>query len=271
MLRKRIITALCGIPIIILAVWFSRPEYAFPLFTVMASAWGLAAVYEFYRITGVSKNIPLTVFGLLWTLLFILYPHFDNDSYLPVLITSGIGLSLILLVFLPIKNDVFNRWTWMTTGVLYVGWMLGLLISLRLDTDGRNWVYLILFATFASDSAAYFTGKAFGKHKLAPKISPGKTWEGVLGGLVGATVMSFLFTLETPLQISFSYANAAAIGIIISVFGQLGDLAESLLKRNTGVKDSGTLMPGHGGLLDRMDSIIFAGAAVYVYLTFYIL
>jgi phosphatidate cytidylyltransferase len=264
MLKKRFLTALWGIPLVILVVWFSRPEYPAPLFTVLAAAYGLLAAYEFFRITGVLKNRPLTVFGLVWTLLFILLPHCSYAQSLPILLSSGVFLSLILLVFLPRKEGVFNHWAWMMAGILYVGWLLGILVTLRLDS-GRNWLYLALFATFASDSAAYFIGKALGRHKLAPDISPGKTREGAIAGLCGAVIISLLFTLDTPLQLPLSIWQAIVLGLLVSVFGQIGDLAESLLKRNTGVKDSGTLMPGHGGLLDRMDSIVFAGVVVYYF------
>ncbi len=264
MLRKRIITALGGIPLVILAVWFDKP---LPWLTVLAALWGLLAVYEFYRMTGVSKVRPLTVFGLVWTLLFVIQPHCPDARSLPLLLTSGITLSLIMLVFLPAKEGVFQHWAWMIAGILYTGWLLGLLVALRLEA-GRDWLYLALFATFASDSAAYFIGRSIGRHKLAPGISPGKTWEGAAAGVCGAVIISLLFTLATPLQLPLSYGQAIILGVLISVFGQIGDLAESLLKRNTGVKDSGNLMPGHGGLLDRMDSIVFAGVVVYLYYIF---
>jgi phosphatidate cytidylyltransferase len=264
MLRKRLITALWGIPLVILAVWFDRPA---PWFTILATACGLLAVYEFYRMTGVYKVLPLTVFGLAWTLLFIIRPYLYYSPKVSLLLTSGVTLSLIMLVFLPTKEGVFQRWAWMIGGLLYVGWLLGLLVALRLE-GGRNWIYLALFATFASDSAAYFTGRAIGRHKLAPRISPGKTWEGAIAGVFGAVIIGLLFTLGTPLQLRLSYAQAIILGALISVFGQIGDLAESLLKRNTGVKDSGSLMPGHGGLLDRIDSIVFAGVVVYLYYFF---
>jgi phosphatidate cytidylyltransferase len=269
MLRKRIITALWGIPLVILAVWFAGP---LPWFTILAAVCGLLAVNEFYRLTGVIKFPPLFIFGLAWTLLFILQPHCPYAGSLPVLLTAGVVLSLTLIVFLPEKEDIFQHWAWMTAGSLYIGWLLGLLVSLRLEPGtlafpeaGRNFVFLTLFATFASDTAAYFTGRATGRHKLAPGISPGKTWEGAVGGVAGAVIIGLLFTLGTPLQLHLDYWQAVLLGLLISVLGQIGDLAESLLKRNTGVKDSGGLMPGHGGLLDRIDSILFAGAVVYLY------
>jgi phosphatidate cytidylyltransferase len=149
------------------------------------------------------------------------------------------------------------------------------LVALRGLEEGRNWVLFALFTTIASDTIAFFVGRTFGKHHLAPNISPGKTWEGTIGGIGGAVLISFLFSssklfsLNNPLFIQhFSYWQAILLSIMVSVFGQLGDLVESLLKRNMGVKDSGRLVPGHGGFLDRIDSIIFAGIVVYYYALF---
>jgi phosphatidate cytidylyltransferase len=175
-----------------------------------------------------------------------------------------------MLVLLPQKEGVFSGWAWVMGGILYVGWLLGILVALRLEA-GRDWVFLVLFATFGSDTAAFFVGRTWGKHKLAPRISPGKTWEGAVAGVIGGVIIGLLFTIATPLQLPLSYWEAVLLGVLISVFGQFGDLAESLLKRSTGVKDSGSLMPGHGGLLDRMDSVVFAGVVVYLYYIFSVL
>jgi len=264
MLRKRVITALWGIPLLIVAVWFDEP---FQWFTLFAVFWGVLAVIEFYGMTAVSRVIPLTCFGLVWTLLFIFSPHVDYHNFDYYLLTSAVALSLILLVVIRQKEGVFISWAWMIAGILYVGLLLSFLVALRLDA-GRNWLFLALFGTFGSDTAAYFIGKTFGRHRLALRISPSKTWEGAIGGLFGAVIISLLFTLPTPFQLPLSYGQAILLGILISVFGQIGDLVESLLKRNMGVKESGYLMPGHGGLLDRMDSVVFAGVVVYLYYIF---
>ena len=264
MLRKRVITALWGIPLLIVVIWFDEP---FQWFTMFAVLWGVLAVFEFYGMTAVAKIIPLTGFGLVWTMLFIFSPHVDYRNFDYYLLTSAVVLSLILLVVIRQKEGVFVSWAWTIGGILYVGLLLSFLVMLRLDA-GRNWVYLVVFATFGSDTAAYFIGKTLGRHRLAPRISPAKTWEGSIGGLFGAVIISLLFTLPTPLQIPIGYGQIILLGILISVFGQIGDLAESLLKRNMGVKESGNLMPGHGGLLDRMDSVVFAGVVVYLYYTF---
>ncbi len=265
MLKSRVITALWAIPVVLVAVWFSRPEYPFPFFTVVAAVAGLCGAYEFYKITGVLKNLPLAIFGLLWTLFFIIRPHSGYVQSLPVLISGGLVLSLVMIIFLPKREGLFNQWAWMMGGALYIGWLLGLLVNLRLMYHGRDWVYLALIATFVSDSLAYFIGKAFGRNKMAPVISPGKSWEGAVAGVFGALIISILFTRNTPLQLPLTIGESIILGFFISLFGQIGDLAESLLKRNTGVKDSGTFMPGHGGLLDRIDSILFAGALVYFF------
>jgi phosphatidate cytidylyltransferase len=261
MLRKRIITALWGIPLLVVAIWFDEP---IPWFTVFACIWGLLAVYEFYSITGVSRIVPVTVFGIIWTGLFIIRPHINVDIYYPLLLISMAIFPMFYLLLYRSRKRIFSTWFWTIIGIIYVGLLLSFLVDLRLAA-GRNWVFLTILVTFASDTLAYFTGRAFGRHLLAQRISPHKTWEGAITGVAGAIGASFIFTISWPLQLPIDYSQAVLLGVLISVFGQLGDLLESGLKRYTGVKDSGTLMPGHGGLLDRMDSIVIAGVVVYLY------
>jgi len=266
MLKKRILTALGGIPLLIAVIWFGEPW-----FTILVAIWGLLAAFEFYRMVAASKVPPLTYFGLIWTLLFILSPHFNYDLLLPLLLTSAVILSLIGLLLRRQKEGAFIGWSWTIGGIFYIGWLLSYFVALRNLDDGRNWVFLTLFITFASDTAAFFVGRAWGKHRLAPRISPGKTWEGAIAGVFGAIIVSLLFTIPTPLQLPLIYWQAILLGLLVSVFGQLGDLVESLLKRNMGVKESGRLLPGHGGFLDRTDSVVFTGVVVYYYVIWAIL
>ncbi len=259
MFKKRLLTALVGLPIVIAAVWFDEP---LSWFTVLAVVWGVLAVLEFYRLAATFKVPLLTTFGVIWTALFILSPHVKYEFTAPVLFTSGVVISLIWLVLKPQKEGAFAGWVWTMGGVIYLGWLLSLFVALRLD-GGRNWVFLALFTTFASDTAAYFAGRTFGRHKLAPHISPHKTWEGAIAGVITAIGVSLLFILPTPLQLSLAWWQASIIGLLVSVLGQFGDLAKSILKRNVGVKESGNLLPGHGGALDRTDSVVFAGVVVY--------
>jgi len=263
MLKKRVITALWAISLLVVAIWFGKPW-----FTVFVAIWGLMAVFEFYKMVAISKMPALTYFGLIWTLLFILSPHhdiiipqIDYAILMPLLLTSGVILSLICLLLLPQKEKAFTGWAWTMAGILYVGWLLSYFVALRGLDAGRDWVFFALFTIFGSDTAAFFIGRALGRHHLAPHISPGKTWEGAIAGVFGAIIVSLLLTMLVPL----SYGQAVFLGLLVSVFGQLGDLVESLLKRNMGVKDSGKLLPGHGGFLDRIDSVVFAGVVVYYY------
>jgi phosphatidate cytidylyltransferase len=278
MLKKRVITALIGIPVVIVAVWFDTP---LSWFTVLAAVIGLLAALEFYELSDVSRSIPLAIFGIIFTFLLIIHPHLIYNLNVPIvslILIGAVGLSLVLLVFLPSREGLFNRWVWTIAGMLYIGWLLSFLIALRLEPGtagfpdaGRNFTFLAILATFGSDTAAYFIGKAMGRHKLAVQISPGKTWEGTIAGVCGAVIISLLFTIDTPLQLPLAYWEAILLGVLISVFGQAGDLAESLLKRGFGVKDAGSLMPGHGGVLDRLDSILFSGVVVYLYYTLAVL
>jgi len=259
MLKKRIITALWGIPLLIAAVWFDQP---LPWFTVIVALWGLLAALEFYKLRN-TKTSPLTYFGLIWTLLFILSPHFNYALVLPILLTSAVALPLFWLLRYPQKEGVFIDWAWTIAGILYIGWLLSYFVALRGLDNGRGWVFLAMFATFSSDTTAFFVGRALGRHHLAPRISPGKTWEGAVAGVFGSVIVSLI--LVYCFNLPLGYGWTILIGLLVSIFSQLGDLAESLLKRNVGVKDSGRLLPGHGGFLDRIDSVIFAGIVVYYF------
>ncbi|MDO8568318.1 MAG: phosphatidate cytidylyltransferase [Dehalococcoidales bacterium] len=259
MLKKRLITAAWAVPLVVAAIWFDRP---LPWFTLFISLWGLLAVYEFYRLVGVSKSISLTAFGLVWTFMFIVSPHFGQYFAVPFLLTSGIVLSLIMLLFRREKEGSFVLWAWTLAGILYLGWLLSYLVALRLDA-GQMWVFLAIFITFGTDSFAFLAGRTYGRHKLAPRISPAKTWEGAVGGLAGAIIVSIVLVAIFRRPISFF--DAAILGVVTSIFAQLGGLVMSLLKRNMGVKDSGSLIPGHGGILDRTDSVLFAGVVVFYY------
>ncbi len=267
MLKYRVITAAIGVPLIIIAIWFGDPW-----FSLFIAAAALAGTYEFYRMANFHRREPLLYLGLLWSLALILSPHYRNPNLLPVVVTSAILVSLICLLLRRSKEQAFHDWAWMIVGALYVGWMLSYWLSLRGLEDGRNWVYLAMLTTFANDTGAYFVGRARGRHKLAPAISPGKTWEGAIGGLASAvlasivlaTVLKFI-SLKLGLSFAFRYWQIVLLGFLIGLFAQTGDLIESLLKRNMQVKESGSLLPGHGGILDRFDSLIFVGAVVYYY------
>jgi|WetSurMetagenome_2_1015567.scaffolds.fasta_scaffold196832_2 phosphatidate cytidylyltransferase len=268
--RNRIITSLICIPIVVALVWFDTP---IPWFTLLAAGWGLGGLYEFYSLVRRSKGVsPLVVFGMLWSLLLIISPHIDHIPHFngipssSFLLTVGVIVSLLILLWRSGKEQAFSAWAWTVAGILYIGWLLSNFVALRNLEDGRGWVFMAILCTFASDSSAYFIGRALGKHKIAPYISPKKSWEGTIAGIAGAvissTILAYLF------QLPVSYWQVIILGFLISVLGQLGDLVKSLFKRNVAVKDSGNVLPGHGGFLDRMDSLAFAGLIVYYFVVF---
>jgi phosphatidate cytidylyltransferase len=266
MFKLRTISTLIALPVIVIVVWLGTPWLTF-----LAAAWGMGAVYEFYQLVKKSKGLePLTWFGLIWVLLFILNPGFPH--ILPVyrlqpvslLLTTAVILPLIILLFRKGKENAFANWAWTVAGILYIGWLLSYYIELRnLNHQGMGWVFLALLGTFASDISAFLIGRSLGRHKMAPYISPNKTWEGAAGGLAGAIIISTVVVYLFNLPVGFW--GAIILGILLSVFGQLGDLVKSLFKRNMIVKDSGNVLPGHGGFMDRMDSVAFAGVIVYYY------
>ena len=153
------------------------------------------------------------------------------------------------------------------TGILTIGWALGyhLILLRNVEPIGRKLIFLLAGIIWCSDTGAYLVGRAFGKHKLGTPVSPRKTIEGTLGGLAVGTLTSFLLN-AILLKDTLSWGHAVFIGLLLSVLGQLGDLSASLMKRTAGVKDSGQVIPGHGGFIDRCDSLIFSTPVLYYYL-----
>ncbi len=265
MLKQRTFTALVALALALPAVWFDSEPFHW--FTIIVAIFGTGALIEFYALAARTEVKPLTFFGVVWALLFIISPHFNHATIPLTLITTATVLSLVLLLFRKPKETAFASWAWTMGGLFYVGWLLSYLVALRNVEHGRDWVLFALFCTFASDTTSFFIGRAFGKRHMAPFISPNKTWEGAVSGALGAIIVSLAFStaMSSFSDLSLSTGQLVLLGLTVSVFGQLGDLSKSLLKRNAGVKDSGKLLPGHGGFLDRIDSLIFAGMVVYYF------
>jgi phosphatidate cytidylyltransferase len=277
MLRQRLITAAFGIPLLAAAVWFGSWWFV----AAILIAAGIA-LWEFYSMARASKRDPLTYFGIVWGLLFVLSPTLPwSDTIpvlsslrwsntIPVLMSSAVLLPLIWLLLNRPRETAFSNLAWTIIGIMYIGWMMSYWVALRgLDDplQGRIWTFWGLAIVFASDSSAYGVGRWKGKHKLAPAISPSKTWEGAVGGLVGSMVAASAFgALLFPLMgvAPMHWAAGLLMGAVGSVLAQMGDLTGSLLKRNLGVKDSGPrFLPGHGGFLDRISSLMFVGPFLF--------
>jgi phosphatidate cytidylyltransferase len=264
-LLLRVLTALVGIPTILLFLWFGGWA-VFAVLTII-TVW---ASYEMHRMLTGAGMRPLSLFSLALSLGFLvaaLLPTTERASF----IEGGISLLLLLSLtwFLLARKTLDGSlvdWALTMAVPFYIGWPLSFFQLLRGDQIGWSsagfwWVLVVLAGVWAFDSAAFFTGRYLGRHKLATLVSPSKTWEGVIGGIVGGVVATLITT--RPLNIPFYHA--IILGVLISVAGQIGDLAESLIKRQTHVKDSGHLIPGHGGILDRIDSQLFAIILAYLY------
>ena len=196
--------------------------------------------------------------------LFIFFPFFgDNSLALGAMTALFFGFALLFLFRIRDIADAAREVAYATLAFFYIPFLLMHLVLLRQTPYGVQWLFVIMLIVMTSDSAAYYTGCAFGRHKLYPLVSPKKSIEGSLGGVVGS-IVGTLFARYTFFP-QLTLTDALVTAIFIGILGQTGDLFESLLKRSFGVKDSGTIFPGHGGVLDRLDSIIFAAPAAYYY------
>jgi phosphatidate cytidylyltransferase len=255
-MKQRIVTALWVIPLLLVIIYFV-PAWAIAL---LVAAVAILAAKEFYKMAAHRGEQPLIYLGFLFTLFFIANAYFDNE-YTGYLLAAALVFPLVWLLLRWRRETILINWVWTLAGILYIGWMLSHYVALRR-------LEITLLATFACDTAAFFVGRAWGRHLLAPTISPGKTWEGAIGGFVGAAVAAVVLYVILDvigLSLPLGYGWIILLGCLIGFFAQLGDLTESLLKRSAGVKDSGGLLPGHGGVLDRIDSVVFTGVIVYYY------
>jgi phosphatidate cytidylyltransferase len=274
MLRQRVLSAVVLIPILFASIWFGGVW-----FLILASAAAILGVVEFDVLVVRRRFHPLVLFGALCALAFILNAHYAHDycaestygTVVTGILAASVGLSLLLTVLLRRSlGETFVVWSWSLAGILYVGWLLSFWLLL-MNSDlwvGRDWVLAGILATFGTDTSAYFVGRAFGRHKMAPTISPNKTWEGALGGLVGPVAVILIIAQFADLGLA--YPKLVFVGLAVGVAAQLGDLAESQLKRSIGVKEASNLIPGHGGILDRLDSVVLTGVVVYYCLRWFV-
>jgi phosphatidate cytidylyltransferase len=285
-LAQRILVAVIAIPVICYIILY-KPIGLLGLTILFA----LLAVHEFYGLAKAKGFVPQTILGLTLTALIVVsFAHYQllhaaaflhlhlsvatlTIYLLPLIMIVGIIAIFTSELFKGYPNP-FVQVSVTIGGAVYIGFGLGAFFGIReslMDTDGSSvngafFLIMMLVSIWICDSAAFFVGRAFGRHKISKRVSPNKSWEGGIAGLI-ASVAAWLIarTLIGGLE-AVSLSTAIALGIIAGGFGQVGDFAESMLKRDAGVKDSSTLIPGHGGVLDRIDSILFVAPLTYVYL-----
>lgn len=247
---KRVATALLLIPVFVyLILW--APQW---LFLIAVTAVAALCFREYGRLVGLHNIEPPGLFGYAAGIVVILLPQLDR-TFLIVIAVLAMALSLRsreLSKTLPFAAALLF-------GVVYAFGTLRCAVDLRALSP--YWTLFALSLNWVGDIAAYYVGRTFGRHKLAPGISPGKTWEGAIGSVIASVLYAALYFSRLLPQVPLP--QALAIAAIGNAAGQLGDLAESALKRGAGVKDSGTFLPGHGGWLDRVDSSLFALPVIY--------
>jgi phosphatidate cytidylyltransferase len=274
---SRIITAVVFLPFLIASILIPWLQ---PLFIVLAAGAMLFGLYEFYVLARKKEMKPDVAAGFLGgAALFTIFCFATPDPTQASLDVQTIVLILLLLtiatlVAATLRGAPFDKMIASSgatiLGVFYVVLLGGHLVALRTGFEERLSAHLLSFfflVLMGSDTGAYYVGRAMGKHKLAPKISPGKTWEGVAGGVVAALALAavahFWFFKELPLK------WALPLAAVMAVLGILGDLTESALKRGAGAKDAAKILPGHGGALDRLDSLLFNAPLLYYFAYFY--
>ncbi|OGO13762.1 MAG: hypothetical protein A2Z66_14355 [Chloroflexi bacterium RBG_13_66_10] len=260
MLKERVAVTLLLLP---LALWvISDGSWLYLAAVALVLALAAAEFALLFRRHGFRPALGLVVGG---AVLLALTRYLSGFEQAPLL------LSALFLVAMTWHLVDFERgaprsgtdFALTLAGILYLGWIGAYLISLRRMPDGEWWLLLALPSVWLADSAAYFVGRTLGKHRLSPRLSPKKTWEGYLAGVAGGAIAGALF--GALWQIGAGRASGVdpgsglLLGLVIGVVAPLGDLGESMIKREIGVKDSGTLLPGHGGALDRLDSWLWAG------------
>lgn len=265
-LVQRVVTALSLLPLVLGAVWMGGAYFA-----ALGVVVGALGAHEAATMAmGRNSLRTVAVAGASAMTLFFLLPE-QGERWLHWVWTAVTMLALVWRMFQRAPLDTAARDVSATVfAALYAG-LIGYCVGLRelgeaQSWGGSTWVILAFAVTWCGDTGAYFAGRFFGKRKLFPSISPAKTWEGFAGGMlmtvVGALTVAWL--LPAP---QLTWGHAVVIGIIGGVAGPIGDLVESMLKRACKVKDSGTLLPGHGGMLDRVDALLFNAPAVYLYAT----
>ncbi|WP_455370649.1 phosphatidate cytidylyltransferase [Petrachloros mirabilis] len=258
---RRIYTVLALVPLLYGAVRYLPPL----AFTSLVALAGLMTLYELYRLClPSSPDRLLSGIGFFGCLALIMQPHYPDLLLPSMLIALCAILSVPLFTKMPL-HDVFKGNAIALTGMLYIGLPLSFLVAIRMLPEGEWLIFFLLAITWAGDTGAYFAGTLLGQHPLAPKISPKKTVEGLVGGLLAAMILAY--AARWWFLPDFSTVDCAVLAVLLTMTGLWGDLAESAIKRSVGAKDSGSVLPGHGGMLDRLDSLLFAGPAFYYYIT----
>jgi phosphatidate cytidylyltransferase len=276
-MKTRLLTAAVALPILIASIilpwWVPEAVWIFVAIAVAALAAGMFEFFSLTKTLELKADAGIAFIGAAGlTVMFIVDAPRQDPSMLLIMLAAFLVLVFITQTF-RFQKDFSKMLTGMgvtVLGVLYLAFLGGFLISTRVGFDNILSTKLLLFffvVIFGSDSGQYFTGRALGKRKLAPAISPGKTIEGAVGGLIAAAGFAALCTLLFFPELPYKFS--IPLGIVMASLGMLGDLAESAIKRGSKAKDTAYILPGHGGLLDRLDSLLFNAPVLYYFARLY--
>lgn len=258
MLKSRMLTAIIGLPIIIVWLIFSN-EYFIAIGMAVLSTIG---AFELYRAAGLWNNKKIIcavgIIAAAAVQFSFIIPHAVCQA-LSVLFV----LALFFLMFCRHKDITLSDISIIVFGVIYIAYLLSYMVSIRMLDGGSVYVWLVPAAAFSADTFAYTAGRLFGKRKLCPEISPKKTVAGAIGGILGCAAALMIFAYIG----GFGIARFAVMGVVCAVVCEFGDIFASIIKRQYNIKDYGNILPGHGGILDRIDSIIVAAPIIYLILT----
>ncbi len=265
---NRSIVSTLGIPGILLFIWLGGIWFALFIIAVM-----LLALFEYYQIAKLKKTHPLIWIGLCASLL-IAYFYYDQPKIDIIYVFSIIVTFVIVTLFIELfrkKPNPTENFNITVGGILYIPLLVGALIGIRnFDTlNETHFTFALFISIWICDSAAYIIGKKFGKKKIYPRVSPNKTVVGSVAGLIFAFITYIVMNQTGFMKFDLDFMQITILSIISGVFGQTGDFVESLFKRDANVKDSGILLLGHGGVLDRFDSLIIASPLVYIFLNLF--
>jgi phosphatidate cytidylyltransferase len=268
---KRWLTGIVAIPTLFFIIVTEPRE----IFYAFLYAFSLICLMEYYGITATKLPPFVRWSNYILTLLFfsIIYVEQTSQGILLIVFWAFIPMTYFMLTHPSPREQWTTDISKALLGSIYVVIPLGMIVHIhRCYPEGKYWIIFLITVIFSSDTGAFYLGKFFGRHKLHAAISPKKTWEGAFGGLLGSLVgaLIFLNILNFFFKINLHSLdlNILILTLFMSLVGQIGDLVESMLKRNHGVKDSGSLLPGHGGMLDRADGILFASPILYMYISF---
>lgn len=261
MLYLRILSALIGIPIVLGAVYLGGPWYGVLLLLVVN-----LGTFEYGTLLKIrGYKIPL-VFCFPAVSLILTAIYFNRSDYIyPLLMVSF--FIFFMHAILTMERESITEAALALWGIIYLGGLAGYMLLLRMLPEGALYTFMLLIGVWVHDSAAYFVGVKWGIRKFAPLISPNKSVEGSVAGILSSVALFFSAAILLPELVPFNPGQALSFGLGIAVFAQLGDLFESSLKRQLEVKDSGNLIPGHGGILDRFDSLLLTAPFVYYFFT----